>query len=144
MVQKLKRDPNRYEFEQDNNGELIQIELDALQKSPEQFRLMVLEAVDGYYNKDISRGNLTKFTPEYIDELINAKIRLLRMISSLRFSISFIMIIIMSRNEKQTTIAIRGIHYNALLKLGTKNETFDHIVGNLLKNVKKDAQSTSE
>ena len=73
MVQKLKRDPNRYEFEQDNNGELIQIELDALQKSPEQFRLMVLEAVDGYYNKDISRGNLTKFTPEYIDELIQRK-----------------------------------------------------------------------
>jgi hypothetical protein len=50
----------------------------------------------------------------------------------------------MSRNEKQTTIAISRIHYKALLKLGAKNETFDHIVGNLLKNVKKDSQSTSE
>jgi hypothetical protein len=44
----------------------------------------------------------------------------------------------MSRNEKQTTIAISRIHYNALLNLGAKNETFDHIVGNLLKNAKKD------
>jgi hypothetical protein len=49
----------------------------------------------------------------------------------------------MSRNEKQTTIAISRIHYNALLKRGVKNETFDHIVGNLLKNVKKDSQSSS-
>ena len=64
--------------------------------------------------------------------------------SSLSFFISFIIIIIMSRNEKQTTIAISRIHYNALLKMGAKNETFDHIIGNLLKNVKKDTQSTLE
>jgi hypothetical protein len=50
----------------------------------------------------------------------------------------------MSRNEKQTTIAIIRIHYDALLKLGAKNETFDHIVGNLLKNLKNDQQSSSE
>ena len=49
----------------------------------------------------------------------------------------------MSSDEKQTTIAISRIHYDALLKLGAKNETFDHIVGNLLKNVKADLQSTS-
>ena len=44
----------------------------------------------------------------------------------------------MSRSEHQTTIAISRIHYDALLKLGAKNETFDHIVGNLLKNAKTD------
>jgi len=33
-------------------------------------------------------------------------------------------------------IAISRVHYEALLKLGHKNETFDHIVGNLLKNAK--------
>lgn len=65
------------------------------------------------------------------------------MISSLSFFISFI-IIIMARSENQTTIAISRIHYNALLKLGAKNEAFDHIVGNLLKNVKEDTQSSSE
>ena len=65
------------------------------------------------------------------------------MISSLSFVISFILII-MARSGNQTTIAISRIHYNALLKLGAKNETFDHIVGNLLKNVKKDTLSTSE
>jgi hypothetical protein len=65
------------------------------------------------------------------------------MISSLSLIISFI-IIIMARNEKQTTIAISRIHYNTLLKLGAKNETFDHIVGNLLKNVNKDIQNSSE
>jgi hypothetical protein len=65
------------------------------------------------------------------------------MISSLSFVISIIHII-MARNENQTTIAISRIHYDALLKLGAKNETFDHIVGNLLKNVKKDSQSSSE
>jgi hypothetical protein len=77
VMQKLKRDPNADDFRMENNGELFQIELDALQKSPGQFRQMVLEAVDGYYNEDISRANLIKFTPEYIDELINTKIRFL-------------------------------------------------------------------
>jgi hypothetical protein len=65
------------------------------------------------------------------------------MISSLSSFVS-IMIMIMPRNEKQTSIAISRIHYNALMKLGAKNETFDHIVGNLLKNVKADTQSSSE
>ena len=66
------------------------------------------------------------------------------MISSLSSFRRFIIIIIMSRNEKQTTIAISRIHYNALLRLGAKNETFDHIVGNLLKNVNKDIKKSSE
>jgi len=40
----------------------------------------------------------------------------------------------MARNENQTTIAISRIHYEALQNLGHKNETFDQIVGKLLKN----------
>ena len=50
----------------------------------------------------------------------------------------------MARRENQATIAISRIHYDALLKLGAKNETFDHILGNLLNNVKKDTQCTLE
>jgi hypothetical protein len=50
----------------------------------------------------------------------------------------------MSRYEKQTTIAVSRIHYNALLKLGTKNETFDHIIGNILQKCEEGYLSTSE
>jgi len=54
-------------------------------------------------------------------------------LSSFRFFISFITIL-MTRSENQTTIAISRIHYEALQNLGHKNETFDQIVGKLLKN----------
>jgi hypothetical protein len=77
VMQKLKKDPNADDFRRDNNGELFQIELDALQKSPEQFRQLVLEAVERYYEEYIHKSNLSEFTPESIHELINAKIRFL-------------------------------------------------------------------
>jgi hypothetical protein len=50
--------------------------------------------------------------------------------------ITFIMII-MARSEKQTTITISRVHYEALQNLGHKNETFDQIVGKLLKNAEQ-------
>ena len=42
--------------------------------------------------------------------------------------------IIMARRENKTTITISRTHYEALQVLGRKNETFDQIVGKLLKN----------
>src|SRR2546428_4003130 len=58
---------------------------------------------------------------------------LAKMFSSFSFVVSFV-IIIMTRSANQTTIAVSREHYNALIKLGGKNETFDQIVGKLLKN----------
>jgi hypothetical protein len=77
VIQKLRRDPNRYEFQSENNGELFQIELDALQKNPNEFRDLVLGAVDGYFDEDINQANLEKYTPESIDDLVNQRIRFL-------------------------------------------------------------------
>ena len=54
------------------------------------------------------------------------------LVSSSIFFISFITIS-MARSENQTTIAISRIHYEALQNLAHKNETFDQIVGKLLK-----------
>ena len=77
VMDKLDRDPNRENFRHENNGELFQIELDALQKSAEQFSDLVLTTVDEFYDNDIAKSNLQQYTPEGIDELINAKIRFL-------------------------------------------------------------------
>jgi hypothetical protein len=48
VLEKLKKDPNRFAFINEN-GNLYQIEIDALQKNPERFEELVLEAVDYYF-----------------------------------------------------------------------------------------------
>ncbi|MGC1929292.1 MAG: hypothetical protein WA667_09985, partial [Candidatus Nitrosopolaris sp.] len=48
VLKKLHQDPNRYSF-MEENGDLYQIEIDALQRSPERFKNLVLSAVDRYF-----------------------------------------------------------------------------------------------
>jgi hypothetical protein len=48
VLEKLKKDPNRFAFINEN-GNLYQIEIDALQKNPERFEELVLEAVNYYF-----------------------------------------------------------------------------------------------
>jgi 5S rRNA maturation endonuclease (ribonuclease M5) len=52
VLKKLKKDPNRLAFIAEN-GDLYQIELDALQKDPERFEELVLNAVDYYFDEVI-------------------------------------------------------------------------------------------
>jgi hypothetical protein len=57
-------------------------------------------------------------------------------VTSLLISFISFMMIRMGRKEKTTTITISRTHYQELQELGRKNETFDQIVGNLLKSAK--------
>lgn len=74
---KLRKDPNRFRFMDENNGELFQIELDALQKNPQAFKDLVLDSVNEYYDDSINKGNLKEFAPKKIDAYVKAKIRFL-------------------------------------------------------------------
>ena len=61
----------------ENDGQLFQIELDAMQKSPQLFKELVLGSVSKYYDKTIHEENLEEFTPEKIDDYIEERIRFL-------------------------------------------------------------------
>ena len=75
VMKKLKKDANREIFKAQNNGELFQIELDALQKSEQQFKSLILDAVNKYYDKSIYQENLRKFTADSIN-IINPPVTL--------------------------------------------------------------------
>jgi len=71
---KLKRDTNRFSFMQKygliNEDDLFQIEVDALEAiAPQDFREMVLESVDEYFDEDVYRANLEdrEITPKKQD-----------------------------------------------------------------------------
>ena len=72
-MKKLKKNENREIFKEDNNGELFQIELDALQKNEQQFKSLILDAVKKYYDESIYQENLRKFTPDSINKLAKKK-----------------------------------------------------------------------
>ena len=78
MAKKLKRDPNRERFMRENNDQLFQIELDALQKNHQQFKDLVVNAVNSYYDKSIYDENLEEFTSEKITIYVNKRIKFLR------------------------------------------------------------------
>jgi hypothetical protein len=75
VAEKLRRDPNNKRFRNKNDGQLFQIELDALQKNPRQFRELVLDTVDRYYDKSIYEKNLKEHTPEKITAYVKKRIK---------------------------------------------------------------------
>jgi hypothetical protein len=80
VMAKLQNDPNREGFKADNNGELFQIELDALQKNSSAFRDLILKFVKFYYNESIYEENLRKLglkTGHKIANLVNKKVKFL-------------------------------------------------------------------
>ena len=77
VAQKLRRDSNRQRFMRENNGQLFQIELDALQKNPQQFNDLVVNAVNRYYDKSIHEKNLKVFTREKISAYVNKRVKFL-------------------------------------------------------------------
>ena len=62
----------------ENNGQLFQIELDALQKNPEQFKDLVVNAVNRYYDDSIYEDNLKEYTPEKITAYVSKRVKFLR------------------------------------------------------------------
>jgi hypothetical protein len=54
VLAKLKKDNNRFEFMKENDGQLFQIELDALQAlRPDDLRKLLLDSVDSLFDEDI-------------------------------------------------------------------------------------------
>jgi hypothetical protein len=75
VLEKLKKDPNREDFEKEN-GSLFQIEVDAMQRDPQKFKELVLSAVnDTYFDENIHKEMIEEFTPKDIDKIINKKVR---------------------------------------------------------------------
>jgi hypothetical protein len=74
VKEKLEDDPNKDRFKRENDGELFQIELDAMQKSPQQFKELVLNSVSHYYNENIHKKNLKEFAPRKIDAYVKMKV----------------------------------------------------------------------
>lgn len=76
-MMKLKKDPNAEQFRRENNGELFQIEVDAMQKDPERFKRLVLSSVDKYYYNETYKRVMQEYTPKDVDDIIGRKIKFL-------------------------------------------------------------------
>jgi hypothetical protein len=74
VLDKLKNDPNREEFINEN-GSLFQIEVDAMQRDPQKFKELVLSAVNGYFKEEIHKQVMTEYTPIDIDRIINKRVK---------------------------------------------------------------------
>jgi uncharacterized membrane protein len=78
MVKRLENDPNSPRFKEENNDQLFQIELDALQKNPQDFKDLVVNAINRYYEESIHEKNLKEFTPEEITAYVNKRVKFLK------------------------------------------------------------------
>jgi hypothetical protein len=74
VLMKLNRDSNRDRF-MSENGDLYQIEIDALQTDPERFKKLVLSAVDRYFDQRVYDAVMMEFTPEYIDKHVSENVQ---------------------------------------------------------------------
>jgi hypothetical protein len=75
VLAKLKKDPNRDDFEREN-GSLFQIEVDAMQRDPQKFKELVLSAVNAkYFNEKIHKEVREEFKPpEDIDKIVDKRV----------------------------------------------------------------------
>ncbi len=74
VLKKLQRDPNRYSFIQEN-GDLYQIEIDALQRDPGKFKNLLVSAVDKYFDQSVYDDVMTEFTPQDIQKLVHEQVQ---------------------------------------------------------------------
>ena len=74
VLNKLQRDQNSYSFIQEN-GDLYQIEIDALQRDPGKFKDLVLSAVDRYFDQRVYDAVMTEYTPQDIEKLVHEQVQ---------------------------------------------------------------------
>jgi hypothetical protein len=68
---KLKRDPRANAFRAKHNGELFQVEVDALVAYvPDDFKELVLDSVDAFFDEDIHAEVKEEYSEEDITELV--------------------------------------------------------------------------
>ena len=68
---KLEGDSRRWQFMENHNGELFQVEVDALAAlAPDAFRDLVLNSVDQFYNEKVYEDALNEYTEGYIRKML--------------------------------------------------------------------------
>jgi hypothetical protein len=74
--EKLKRDPRAEQFKAKHNGELFQVEVDALVAiAPDVFRDLVINSVDELFDEDIYEEVLEEYSEENITELLKDAVK---------------------------------------------------------------------
>jgi hypothetical protein len=74
VLNKLQGDQNSYSFIQEN-GDLYQIEIDALQRDPEKFKNLVLSAIDRFFDQCVYDAIMTEYTPQDIEKLVHEQVQ---------------------------------------------------------------------
>jgi hypothetical protein len=75
-LEKLKRDTRANAFRRRHNGELFQVEIDALAAlAPDAFRDMVLHSVDQFYDEDIRNETLDEYSHDEITKIVKRNLR---------------------------------------------------------------------
>ena len=74
VLNKLNRDPNGQRF-MEENGDLYQIEIDALQRDPEKFKNLVLSVVDRYFDQRVYDAVMKEYTPQDIEKLVQEQVQ---------------------------------------------------------------------
>lgn len=73
---KLEHDSRRWQFRKNHNGELFQVEVDALAAlAPDAFRDLVLNSVDQFYNEDIYEAALNEYTEGDIRRILKKTVK---------------------------------------------------------------------
>lgn len=76
-LSKLQKDPNKYDFMNDNDGGLFQIEMDAVLKNANDFKDLVLDAIKPYYDQEVHAKLLKQYTPRKINQIVRKKVKFL-------------------------------------------------------------------
>jgi hypothetical protein len=75
VMAKLLRDPNAQHFRDEHDGELFQIELDALQAlQPKTFKRLVLSNIDQHFDEDTHQRLLKQYKPASIYRLVKERV----------------------------------------------------------------------
>jgi hypothetical protein len=77
-LDKLHRDSRTNRFVDKHHGKLFAVELDALLAiAPEEFKWIVQDSVEQYFDEDMYETQQAKHTPEEIERLVGQKVRFL-------------------------------------------------------------------
>lgn len=77
-LDKISKDTRTIKFKEKHGGKLYAVELDALLAvAPDQFRIMVQQSVDQFFDDRVFKRVLREHPPELIDRLVHKKIRFL-------------------------------------------------------------------
>jgi hypothetical protein len=77
-LDKLRKDTRTIKFKKKHGGKLYAVELDALLAvAPDEFRTMIQQSVDQFFDKRIYQKTLRAHPPEHIDRLVHQRVKFL-------------------------------------------------------------------